>query len=426
MAFMTDMSVTTIAADGAALDTLLFEVIGTPEGRADPYSRYARLREAAPVYRSGLGMVVCTRFEESQSVLRDPRLGKPRDDEVRGRNAQRFGNVDMTTEQAEYLRERRSILFLNPPDHTRLRGLVSKAFTPRTVEKMRPQIAELVDGLLDRFDEGVPVDVIEAIAFPLPVAVIGRMLGVPPEDWPHFRSVMEAATVLLEPMVPDDLLRKALAAQRETDLYFRELVAVRRQDPRDDLISHLIAAEEDGDRLTETELVSTATLLFGAGFETTTNLIGNGLLALLRHPDQLAWLRADPAGRSKSAVEELLRFDSPVQLDGRDAFEDLVIGGEPMAAGDTVITLLGSANRDPARFTDPDRLDLSRDEGPPLSFGSGIHYCLGAALARAEGQVVLERLLARFGSMELATDAPVWRDRITLRGLSELPIVFRR
>jgi cytochrome P450 len=420
------MSVTQSAADPTTLDLLLAEVLGTTEGRADPYSRYARIREAAPVYRSSLGMWICTRYDDCQAVLREPRMGRSPDDEADTKRAARFGELDMSPSEIEYLRERRSLLFLNPPDHTRLRGLVSKAFTPRTVERLRPQIVGLVDEILDRFEEGEPVDVIESLAFPLPVAVIGRMLGVPAADWPRFRFVMQEMTVLLEPMVPHDDLERALEAQRETDQYFRDLVAERRREPREDLISQLIAVEEGSDRLTETELVSTATLLFGAGFETTTNLIGNGLHALLRHPDEMARLRRDPVGLARSAVEELLRFDSPVQLDSRDAFEDLEIEGHGIAAGDIVLTLLGAANRDPGHFSDPDRLDVGRDEGPPLSFGNGIHYCLGAALARAEGQVVFERVLSRFGSIELATEAPVWRDRITLRGLTELPVVFRR
>jgi cytochrome P450 len=423
MRLMTDTSVT---AHAGSLDALLFEILATPEGRADPYSRYAQLREQAPVFRSALGMWICTRFEDCQAVLRDPRLGKVQDEDGRSRTEARFGAGTMTPEQIEALRERRSMLFLNPPDHTRLRGLVSKAFTPRTVERLRPQIVGLVDELLAELPDGEPVDVVETIAFPLPVAVIGRMLGVPAQDWPRFRTVMRDVTVLLEPMIPEDQLRRALEAQQEIDAYFRELVARRRREPQDDLISHLIAVEEGSDRLTEMELISTATLLFGAGFETTTNLIGNGLLALLTHPDELARLRSDPAGLTRSAVEELLRFDSPVQLDGRDAFEDVPIADAVVGAGETVLTLLGAANRDPARFREPDRLDLDRDEGPPLSFASGIHYCLGAALARAEAQVLFDRLMVHFPRLELATNAPTWKDRITLRGLVELPVVFRR
>jgi cytochrome P450 len=422
---MTDVSVTPVTTtDTSALDALILEIIGTEEGRRDPYSRYERIRAAAPIFRSSLGMWVCTGYDDCQTVLRDPHLGKAQDDATDAQIAARAGSATLGPDEEEWVRSRRSLLFLNPPDHTRLRGLVSKAFTPRTVERLRPEIERLVDELLDAFATGEPVDVIEALAFPLPVAVIGRMLGVPSEDWPRFRSIMQKTTVLLEPVVPQDELQEALATLRETDSYFLELVGLRRSDPQDDLISQLIAVEEGSDCLTERELIATATLLFGAGFETTTNLIGNGLYALLTHQDQLARLREDPE-LVRSAVEELLRFDSPVQLDARHAFTDVTIGGQAVREGETVMTMLGAANRDPDHFTDPARFDVGRDEGPPLSFGSGIHYCLGAALARVEAQVVLERLLARFATMELATDQkPVWRNRITIRGMTSLPVVF--
>jgi cytochrome P450 len=373
------------------------------------------------MFWSGLEMWVSTRFDDCQLVLRDPRFGKREDEGV----DDRFGPNAVSPDQFEFLSERRSMLFMNPPDHTRLRGLVSKAFTPRTVERLRPEIVTLVDDLLDELPEGEPVDVISALAFPLPVAVIGRMLGVPAEDWPRFQSVMRNVTVLLEPMIPPDQLELAFAGQRELDAYFHELLAERRRHPQDDLISHLLAVEEGSDRLTELELISTATLLFGAGFETTTNLIGNGLYALLTHPAELARLRADRSVM-RLAVDELLRFDSPVQLDGRRAHENVDVGGYMVDNGASIVTLLGAANRDPAHFQDPDRLDVTRDEGPPMSFGSGIHYCLGAALARAEGQVVFDRLLERFGTMELADEQPARRDRITLRGLLELPVAFSR
>ena len=291
---------------------------------------------------------------------------------------------------------------------------MSKAFTPRTVERLRPHIVELVDDLLDRIPRGEVVDVMEALAYRLPVAVISAMLGVPSSDWPRFREVVGRVTVLLEPVIADDEIGPAFEAQAELEEYFANLVALRRRDPGDDLLSSLIAVEEGTDKLSEMELISTAILLFGAGFETTTNLIGNGLLALLRNPEQLARLRADLGAETpgaegaamRSAVEELLRYDSPVQFDGRYVFEAIELGGVPVPAGSQIVTALGAANRDPARFTDPERLDLRRDEGPPMSFAGGIHFCLGAALARAEGQVVFDRLLARFGAIELATYLP--------------------
>jgi|SRR5271165_3884721 len=406
------------------LDALFAEIVGTDEGRSDPYPRYARLRTEAPVYRSTFGFTVCTRYAECEQVLRDPRFGKDeRDRRVALR--ERFGSLDMfPPEFLDMSRERRSMLFLNPPDHTRLRSLVNRAFTPRTVEKLRPEIASLVDGLLDDLPEGEPVDVMKELAFPLPVAVIGRMLGVPDRDWKHFREVTGRATVLLEPVVSPQELGPAIQAQGELEAYFRDLVAERRAQPRDDLVSGLIAVQQGTDKLTDLELIGTAILIFGAGFETTTNLIGNGLLALLTHPAELARLRLDP-GLSRSAVDELLRYDSPVQFDGRLVLEDSVVAGVPLRRNEEVITILGAANRDPARFSDPDELDLGREEGPPLSFAAGIHFCLGAALARAEGQVFFGRLLERYRSIELATHTPVFRNRITLRGLSELPVVLR-
>ncbi len=412
-----------------ALDALFLQTIGTAEGRRDPYSRYAELREAAPVHESGLGFFVCTCYRECELVLRDPRFGKQESDQERLRA--RFGHLEIFPRLSELMSERRSLLFLNPPDHTRLRRLVSKAFTVRTVERLRAQIVELVDDLLDGIRPDEIVEVMDALAFPVPVAVIGRLLGVPEQDWARFRHVMGRATVLLEPVVPDDEIETALSAQEELETYFRRLVEIRRDEPADDLLSELIGVQEEGDALSETELISTAILLFGAGFETTTNLIGNGLLALLCHPRQLARLRADrlaagaDPGPVRAAVEELLRYDSPVQFDGRHAFEDVDLAGTHVPAGADVITVLGSANRDPERFSNPDLLDLRRNDGPPASFGSGIHFCLGAALARAEGQVVFDRLLERFASIELATDSPQFRNRITLRGLAELPVTFR-
>lgn len=415
-----------MAVGVAELDQLLFEIIATPEGRADPYPRYGVLRDGAPVFRSSLGPWVCTAFDDCQLVLRDHRFGKNTDDDPGRRAEERFGIGAITDEQVDYLRRRRSLLFMNPPDHTRLRGLVSKAFTPRTVEALRPAIVSLVDALLAAIPDGERFDLISTLAFPLPVAVIGRMLGVPEADWPRFQQIMAKVTVLLEPLIPPEDLARALEAQRELDSYFSELVSERRRDPQDDLLSRLIEVEEGSDRLTEVELISTAVLLFGAGFETTTNLIGNATLSLLRNPDELARLRSDRDGLLRSAVEELLRFESPVQLDGREAFSEVEIAGCTIEPGSTVLTLLGAANRDPAHFTDPDRLDLGRDEGAPISFGSGIHYCLGAALARVEGQVVLDQMLDTFAQIELATDSPVWKDRITLRGLAELPLVVHR
>jgi cytochrome P450 len=390
----------------------------TPEGRADPYPRYRALHEHAPVFQSVIDALVVVRYQDCWEVLRDNRLGKPKDGERE--------IVRLSDYQRERMAERNprdsSMLFLNPPDHTRLRGLVSKAFTPRTIERMRPEILEVTDDLLDGW--GGELDVVSSLAFPLPMTVIGRMVGVPEEDRSDFQPIVQAAVKALEFSMSDDEFDAAIAAFDHLNDYFVDLIAARRREPQDDLLSSLIAARDEGDRLTEDEIVSTATLLFAAGFETTTNLIGNGLYALLSHPDQLRRLRDEP-GLIKPAVEEILRWDSPVQIDGRTAFEDVVVAGREVPEGSTVVTLLGAANHDPTHYTEPERFDIGRDEGPPMSFASGIHYCLGAALARLEGQVVFGRVLERFPTLELLDATPHYKDNFVLRGLRELRVEAR-
>ena len=399
-------------------DTLLMQLVATPEGRADPYPIYASLRTHAPVHHSPFDFWVTTRYDDCQHVLRDSRVGKD--------FSKAFGALGLTeeqlAEQATFREDHSSMLFADPPDHTRLRGLVTRAFTPRTVEALRPHIVSLVDELVDGFG-GEEVDVISALAFPLPVTVIGEMLGVPEEDRAGFQPLVRAISAVLELSLTPEDLTAATEARATMEDYFYALVAERRADPRHDLLSQLIEAEDRGDQLTEKELVSTAILLFAAGFETTTNFVGNALLALLRNPDQLDRLRRDRA-LMRTAVEELLRFDSPVQVNARAVYQDMDLSGHQVEAGTTVLLLMGAANRDPDRFSDPDALDVGRSEGPSLSFGSGIHHCLGAALAKLEGAVVLDRLIERFGSMELLDDQPRYRDSLTLRGLAELPIRF--
>ena len=401
-------------------DALLAEVLLTPEGKADPYPRYAAIREDAPAFRSGLGFVVVARYDDCHWVLRDPRFGKAEnadgvweqygltEDEWR----RRFPTFDRRT---------RSMLGLNPPDHTRLRGLVAKAFTPKTVENLRPEIVRLTDELLDTFD-GV-VDVIQRLALTLPITVIGEMLGVPESHRADLQPLVRTAVATLEFNLSLDQLDAAAAAAEGISERFEDLIAERRTDPGDDLLSGLIHVEEQGDQLDHDELIATVILLFAAGFETTTNLIGNGLLALLDHPDQLQRLRDDRT-LMRTAVEELLRWDSPVQLDGRSACEDLDVRGIDVVAGEQVATILGAANRDPRKFDDPDRFDIGRTGPQPMSFGAGIHFCLGAPLARVEGQVVFDRLLDRFPVIEPAwgQERPRYRDSIVLRGLESLPV----
>jgi len=415
-------------------DAELVAVLGTPGGRADPYPHYAHMREHAPVFRSAMGDWVVTRFAGCQQVLRAPQFGKAPDQDATARaRLARWGVPAQEAEDFfEFFQRRQSMLTLNPPDHTRLRGLVARAFTPNTVESLRPHVAALCDGLLDTMaelaDGGRSVDVMRELAFPLPVAVIGELLGVPVEDRAQFQALVRAATAILEPMSDLEDLRAARAARLSMERYFADLVGDRRRHPADGLLSELVAVSDGSDRLTEDEVISTAILLFAAGFETTTNLIGNGLFALLSHPEQLTRLRssAQDPGDMQRAVEELLRWDSPVQLDGRVALRATVVAGQDIARGEQVMTLLGAANRDPRRFRHPDVLDLGRDEGAPMSFGSGIHYCLGAALARLEGQVCFSRLLTRFEEIELGDGGITHRDTITLRGLTRLPVTLTR
>jgi len=399
-------------------DALLAELVATPEGRADPYPRYANLRAVAPVHRSAFGFWALSRYDDCQQLLRHPGVGK----DFSGAISAAGLTEEQQAQQYRFRNDRSNMLTTDPPDHTRLRGLVTRAFTPRTVEALRPRIVALVDELLAGFgaDE---VDVMDALAFPLPVTVIGEMLSVPAGDRPGLRPLVRSVTAVLELSITPAALDEATSAEAELEAYFAGLVAERRAHPGDDLLTKLIEAEDKGDQLSERELISTAILLFAAGFETTTHLIGNGLLALLRHPDQLARLRADRS-LIRPAVEELLRYDSPVQLAARTAYEDLSIGGHQIEAGSVVLALLGAANHDPVRFRDPERLDVGRDDGPPMSFGGGIHFCLGAALARVEAQVVLDRLLDRFATIELVGAPPTHRDSLTLRGLVDLRVRF--
>jgi cytochrome P450 len=401
------------------VDGLLAEIFLTPEGKADPYPRYAAIREHSPAFRSAMGFVVVGRYEECQWVLRDSRFGK-------GEQGPMWEGYGLTEAQwrerfTDLERRTTSMLGLDPPDHTRLRRLVAKAFTPKTVENLRPDIVRLTDELLDRFDG--EVDVVPELALPLPMAVIGEMLGIPASERAALQPHVRASARMLEFNPPLDDVDAAAQSSAIIAEHLEVLIAQRRAEPTDDLLSELVHVEEQGDQLSHEELITTVMLLFGAGFETTTNLIGNGLLALLDHPAELRRLR-DDRSLMKTAVEELLRWDSPVQVDGRAAFEDVEVDGMAIAAGEQFVTLLGAANRDPRAFDDPDRFDVGRVGQAPMSFGGGIHYCLGAALARAEGAVVFDRLLDRFPVIEPAWGGqrPVYRDTIVLHGLESLPV----
>ena len=385
----------------------LLAELTTLTGREDPYPRYDRLRAIAPLIRAEDGALVVTRYADCATVVRDGRLGHMPPDMLA------FVGLPDWAEHPALRQFFTSMLAQNPPDHTRLRRLVSSTFTARRVQALRPAIEAMVAGLLDGL--AGDTDFVERFAFPLPVNVIGELLGVPPADQAQFQTLVRDWSQVLDVITPEVLARADPAATVIRD-YLAGLAAERRAAPRDDLISALVAAEAGGDRLTEDELLTMAALLFGAGFETTTNLLANGLVALDRNPGQAF---GDPA----VAVEELLRYDSPVQIVSRVAYEDVELGGTTVAAGERVVAYLGAGNRDPERFADPHRLDLARADNAPLSFGGGIHYCLGAPLARLEAQIAFPALLRRFPGLEIGT--PVRRDSLTLRGYLSLPVGAR-
>jgi len=388
-----------------------------PEFHADPYPFYKRLREKEPIHQSPLGFWVLTRYEDCVAVLRDQRFGR---EEFQQMLTAVYGD------ETEKPALPRSMLFRDPPDHTRLRALVSKAFTPRMIETMREHIQEIVDRLLDRVQDAGRMDVIEDLAYPLPVTVICEMLGVPVADHASIRGwSAEIARSLDAIGLPSDegIVERGRRSRRALADYFRRLVPERRARPQNDLLSGLLAAEEHGDKLSPDEVIAMCLLLFIAGHETTVNLIGNGTLALLRHPEQLKKLRAEPS-RIGNAVEELLRYDSPVQRTARITTTEVELAGQPLAKGTMVITALGAANRDPAQFADPDRLDVTRKDPRHISFGFGIHFCLGAPLARVEGQLALGTLLRRAPNLALAESKLEWRESSVLRGLKRLNVTF--
>lgn len=379
-----------------------------PGLNADPYPVYREFREKDPVHWNGAWFLF--RYEDAMEALRDPALG---------REPSRFlppGPVGDVL--------RRWMLFRNPPDHTRLRALVGKAFSTGVVQRLVPRIEAIAAELVDGFAERGQADLIGAFASAFPVLVIAEMLGVPGEDRERFRKWSMALSAAVDLHASPALRARSMGPVLELIEYLRGFVAQRRREPRSDLVSALIAAEEAGDRLDEEELIAMATLLLGAGHETTVNLIGNGCLALLRHPETLARWPTDPEAEAV-AVEELLRYDSPVQMTFREALAETTIAGRTLRVGQPVCAILGSANRDPAHFSDPDTLDLARPaDRRHAAFGNGIHHCLGAMLARVEGRVAFRTLLGRLPDLRLASGELKWREGILFHGLEALPVRF--
>jgi cytochrome P450 len=405
-----------------------------PGFTADPYPQYATLVAENPVQQLAFGPWAVFRYDDAVTLLRDPRLSVA-DDAVRGANLRvETRRQILGEERAE--RGTRQMLNLDPPDHTRLRGLVQQVFTPKMIEGLTARVQELVDGLLaaavTAAADGRDVDLIRDFAFPLPFLVISEMLGMPDgSDRETLRDLAHTLTLGLEPVLALQHMDEILEASDAMNDHVLDAIEWKRANPADDLLSALIAAERDGtdpdnDGLSLEELLDQVILLYIAGHETTVNLIGNGTLALLRHRDQFERWAADPS-LTTGAVEELLRYDPPVQFSRRVTTSPVELGGHAIDAGMFVLTGLASANRDPAKWgATAAELDLGRvGAAQHLSFGSGIHHCLGAALARLEGRVALGTLVARFPRTELAADEPAWNGRMVLRGLDRLPVTLQ-
>jgi cytochrome P450 len=386
-----------------------------PDFNADPYPHYQRMRDLDPVHEHPLGFWLVTRYDDVTALLR-AKLSVESRNLAGGLIADQFQQLEAGSARAL------SMLDRDPPDHTRLRALVTKVFTPKAIAALEPMVSELVDRSLDRIADGGPVDLIDELAFPLPFAVISEMLGTRPADHERLRELSGTLVRSLEVQTDPAVIQAIADAETELTEMMSDIIAWKRDNPADDLLTALIAAEHDGDRLTEDELVAQVLLLYVAGHETTVNLIGNGAIALLRNPDQLAILRATP-DLAANAVEELLRYDSPVQQSRRITTAPHTIGGREIPAGAFVIAGLASANRDERHFgPDVKELRIDREDARThVSFGAGPHHCLGAALARLEGRLALGKLVTRFPNLTFDGDVE-WNGRLNLRGAAKLPV----
>jgi len=393
-----------------------------PEVRANPYPFYAQLRSQDPVHwDEDMGFWVLTRYADVASAFNDPRFSR-----AQGLTGwyQRRPESEQAAAEPVYHAYSKMMTYSDPPYHTRLRGLANKAFTPRMVEQMRLHIQQIVEDLLDAVQVRGRMDVIHDLAYPLPIIVIAEMLGLPAEERKRFKEWSDNlfAVFGLVRRSPN-LMEKASQSLTEMTDYVTALSQDRRLQPREDLLTALVTVVDEGERLTQAELVANVGLILAAAHETTTNLIGNGVLALLQNPEQMQILRENPA-LVTAAVEEILRYDSPAQIVYRSATEDVKIDGKRIGQGQLVNLILGAANRDSAHFSEPDQFDITRNESRHIGFGLGIHFCLGAPLARLEGQIAFTTLLRRFPQLRLATDTLEWQEHPTFRGLKSLPVAF--
>jgi hypothetical protein len=388
-----------------------------PGMRADPYPYYHRLRRTDPIHQSPFGYWVLSRHQDVDVVLRDSRSRSNfPDDETWARHR---GGPDspIVRSTAQWM------MMQDGAAQRRIRSVMGKVFTARAVEDLRPRIAAVIDELVEQIDEG-EIDLVEDLALPLPIMVVGELLGIPRADRRQCRIWTDHIGRVVDPIITRDLRDAMNQALTEFSAYLAEQVRIRRADPQDDLLSTLVTSDDSGVRLTDDEIVANVLLLFNAGHETTVNLIGNGMLALLQHPEQLTLLRENP-GLMGQAVEELSRYDSPVQIAARIMAGDLPLDGTTIPAGSKVMVIYGAANRDPARYTDPDRLDITRTGIKSLAYGGGPHFCIGAPLARLEVAMVYRTLLRRFRSIQLAADELSWRANFNLRGLMALPLAMQ-
>ncbi len=433
-----------------ANETLSLSNLLREEVRANPYPFYAQLRSQDPIHwDEEMGFWVLTRYSDIDSLYTDDRFSR-----AQGlmRGFERLPKDEQRIAEPVYHSFSKTMFYADPPYHTHLRGLMNNAFTPRRVEQMRPYIQQIVDDLLDAAQTKGEMDVIHDFAYPLPVMVIAELLGLPAHDRARFKKWSDDLFAILGTVrhLPH-LMERAARSLNEMTEYVNALSLERRDQPKDDLLSALLAvAEDDGETacphpapdsasphaqrtghlirereavstLTQEELVANINILLSTGHETTTHLIGNGLLALLQHPDQLQKLQNQPALLT-SAIEEMLRYDNPVQITYRSALEDAEINGKLIRKGDLVNTIISSANRDSSRFTDPDRFDITRNEGRHLSFGLGIHFCIGASLVRLEAEIAFATILRRFPNLKLATEKLDWQEHPVFRGLKSLPV----
>lgn len=415
-----------------------------PEVRANPYPFYAQLRSQDPVYwDEEMGFWVLTRYADIASVYTDDRFSR-----AQGlmSNFRRLGESEQHIAEPVYRSFSKTMFYADPPYHTHLRGLMNNAFTPRRVEQMRPNIQRIVHELLDQVQDNGYMDVIHDLAYPLPVMVIAELLGLPADDRARFKGWSDDLFAILGTVRHSlQLMERAAQSLTEMTEYMTELSRVRREQPRDDLLSVLLSVVDDDEQLecphphhpherlareghsaaqlTQEELVANINILLSTGHETTTHLIGNGILALLQHPDQMKKLREQPS-LVGSAIEEIMRYDNPVQITYRSAVEDAEIDGRQIHKGDLINSILGSANRDTERYSDPDRFDITRNEGRHLNFGLGIHFCIGASLVRLEAEIAFNTVLRRFPNLQMATNTLDWQEHPVFRGLKSLPVSF--